>query len=409
MNVLSRARVPWALIKPQRHSFTYCTAAPPYYNYLKLDVQVGATLQLNLAPVNAEVDIYTGDNMEQIEVKSLWKKVGSFSNAFTPITQQNNCICVDLQTTEAEQFLQRLEAVMPGRWCNLFLRSGKGHVTIQNMKEANVNIVTNGGNLTFGEVRGNEAFIETNGGSVTAALITAALELRTSGGILSVDKAIGTALQIVSEGGDMKIGSAYGQDVNISSGGGCISIKHLQAQEMARELQWGTFMLSIYEAWRWKESQLWYINDSPDVNISSGGGCISIKHLQAQEMARVSSDGGHVQIDGLDGNAAISTNGGNLQLQLLANAKEVKINAGAGEVTLFMPSEDHSKIEQVQEEEESFAGDPTNLSEKSSVTQGSKEDPSSCRVCILGSGKLTTIRRSCINKGKITEVRPLKG
>ncbi|MCO5606596.1 hypothetical protein L7F22_060784 [Adiantum nelumboides] len=205
------ARVPWPVVNPQWYLLNYCTAASTCSHSRKLDVQVGATLQVNLAHVNADVDVYTGDNMEQVEVKSLWKKVGSFSAAFTPITQQNNCICVDLQTTEAKQFLQTFEAIIPGRWCNLLLRTGKGHVTVQNMKEANVKVVTNGGNVTLGEVQGNEASIESNGGNVRAALITAALKLQTSGGYLSLDKAVGTTLQVVSEGGDIKLGSAYGQ------------------------------------------------------------------------------------------------------------------------------------------------------------------------------------------------------
>ncbi|MCO5606598.1 hypothetical protein L7F22_060786 [Adiantum nelumboides] len=132
-----------------------------------------------------------------------------------------------------------------------------------------------------------------------------------------------------------------------------------------------------------------------DVNITSGGGGISIRHLQAQKMAHVSSNGGHVQIDGLDGNAAIFTNGGNLQLQLLTNAKEVKIKVGAGEILLFLPSEDHFKfqVERIKEDE-TCAEDLFHLRTQGSFTERSKEDPSSCRVRISGSGKVTTIRRS---------------
>lgn len=336
MNVLLRAR---SVIISRR----YCTATSSCSHYRKLNVQVGGSLQLNLAQVNADVDVYTVDNMEQIEIKSLWKDAGSVSAAFNAITQQNNCICVDLETSEAKQSLQKLEAFMPGRWCNLFLRSGEGHVTIQNMKEANMSVVTNCGSITLGEVRGNKALIESNGGNVKAASITAALELRTGGGNLSIEKAVGTKLQIESDGGDVRIGSAYGQDVD----------------------------------------------------IRSGGGCISIKHLQAQEKAHVSSSGGHVQIDGLDGNVVISTNGGNLHVQLLANAKEVKINAGAGEVALFTPSEDHIKlhVEQV-EDGDSHTENLVYPGEKHLLGQDLEENHPSCRVFNSGSGKVTTKRRS---------------
>lgn len=333
MSILGRARALLGCKSLQRSS-PYCTSSTSQRSlYRKFNVQVGASLQLNLSQVDADVNVCTGDNLEQIEIKAFCKHDTNVAAAFSAITQQNNRVCVDLQNVETKSFLEKLEVVMPGRWCNLFMEAGKGHVSIQNMKEANVNVTTSGGGVTFGEVRGNEAFINSNGGFVRAALITAALELKTDGGVLSLGKAVGTSMKIDTGGGDMVIGSAYGQDTK----------------------------------------------------ITSGGGCVVIKHLQAQEMAHVSSNGGDVQIDGLDGNVEILTSGGDVQLQLLANAREAKIDAGSGEVTLYMLSENDVKVEQVENWE---------CHANSSLSGLSGKNSPGCRVLVSGSGKVTTMKRS---------------
>lgn len=313
-----------------------------------MNIEVGGTLQLNLLQVDAEVDVCTGDNLEEIELKAWWKhNVGAAVDFNNIVTQKNNSVCVDLQYNEKKAFLKKLVAVMPGRWCNLLLEGGKGHVTIQNTKEANINVMTTGGGVTLGELRGNEAFIKSNGGFVTAELISAVFELKTGGGNLLLKRAIGTAMQIDTDGGDMVIGSAYGEDVQ----------------------------------------------------LKSGGGCIEIKHIQAHQMAHVSSDGGDVQIYGLDGNAEILSGGGNVQLQLLANAKEVKINAGVGEVTLYLSSEDDIKVEHAEsgrchekDSVQEFDGELCSSCGSSDMSQGIGH--ARCRVFISGSGNVITRKRS---------------
>lgn len=305
-----------------------------------MNIEVGGTLQLNLLQVDAEVDVCTGDNLEEIELKAWWKHNAGAAVDFNIVTQKNNSVCVDLQYNENKAFLQKLVAVMPGRWCNLLLEGGKGHVTIQNMKEANINVTTTGGGVTLGELHGNEAFIKSNGGFVTAKLISAVFELNTGGGNLSLKKAIGTAMQIDTDGGDMVIGSAYGEDVK----------------------------------------------------LKSGGGCIEIKHIQAHQMAHVSSDGGHVQINGLDGNAEILSGGGNVQLQLLANAKEVKIDGGVGEVTLYLSSEDDIKVEHAENGKCHEKDSVQEFDGSSDMSQGIGH--ARCRVFISGSGNVTTRKRS---------------
>lgn len=340
MSILGRTRALWG-------RRTFCTSSIAQRSlYRKFNVEVGASLQLNFLQLDLDIDVRTGENLEQIELKALSKHAMNAAAAFTT-TQQNNQVCIDLPNVETKSYLESFEIVIPGRWCNLSVKGGKGHVAIQNMKEANVNVTTNGGSVTFGEMRGNEAFINSNGGSVRAELITAALQLRTDGGDLSIGKVIGTSLQIDTGGGNMVIGSAYGQDAK----------------------------------------------------ISSGGGGIAIKHLQSQEMAHVSSNGGHVQIDGLDGNAEILTGGGDTQLQLLANAREVKIDAGAGKVTLFMPSEIDVKVERVDKWENHVKNPLSQLSGKSS---------SGCRVSVSSSGQVKTMKRSWLEAVMQAQSTPSK-
>ncbi|KAH7296818.1 hypothetical protein KP509_26G040100 [Ceratopteris richardii] len=169
MNGIIRSACSWSRIVRQTSSF--CTKVSPSL-CRKVDVQVGASLQLNLAQVNVDVDIYTTvDNFEQIEIKSLWKNSNDAPTIFPLVTQQNNCINVDVTTYEAKESLQKFDVVMPGRWCNLSLKGGKGHVTIQSMKEANLGVITNGGSVKLGEVRGNEASIDSKGGIVKASLV----------------------------------------------------------------------------------------------------------------------------------------------------------------------------------------------------------------------------------------------
>ncbi|KAH7296819.1 hypothetical protein KP509_26G040200 [Ceratopteris richardii] len=132
-----------------------------------------------------------------------------------------------------------------------------------------------------------------------------------------------------------------------------------------------------------------------DLCIVSDGGHISIKYLQAKGLAYLSSNGGNVEIQGLDGNATISTNGGNLRLQLLENAKEVKIDSGDGEVTLWMTSEENVNVEHVNDHEKHAKG---NLhTEKENVLAGRTEaNLQRCNVLILGSGTVVTKKRSWI-------------
>lgn len=307
-------------------------------------------MKINLLDVDAEVDVRNGENLEEIQLKAWWKQSLDTTNGDSfDIVTSNNIVSLNIQDNEAKSLLLQLQTVMPARWCNLILHAGKRPVEIQNLREASLTVKTTGGDVTLGELRGNEALIQSNGGSVMAGLVSAILDLKTGGGNLCMKKALGTTMQMDTGGGDIVIGYAYGEDVK----------------------------------------------------LVSGGGAMEINHLQAQGMAYVSSTGGNVKIDGLDGNAKILSGGGTVQLQLLTNAKEVQIDAGAGDVILYVTSKDNTKVEHVgsgkcshEERVSDFNGLCIFSKEDLEMETTQKPGHLNCRVLISGSGNVITRERS---------------
>ncbi|KAL2651093.1 hypothetical protein R1flu_019221 [Riccia fluitans] len=255
----------------------------------RMAVQVGTLLKIDLSGTKAGVKAVVGDNLEEIVIKPSWSDSSDESAQCEALSISHSQDIVSLKKSEPLDQLSKLQELsvhIPARWCSLDIHTSEGPVYIQNVREGRVRVITGGGNVKLGEVKGGEAFIETHGGEFEAKVLQAGAKVNTKGGKLHVDKLQGDIINLDSGGSLVAIGTLYGNDVI----------------------------------------------------VQSAGGALKARHIQAQQMAHISSDGGPMMINGFDGNGIFISNGGKIELQLSEHAQEVHIDASDGDVVLSLSS-----------------------------------------------------------------------
>lgn len=345
----------------------------------RVPIKVGAELQICVAGSDTDVDVVTGQSLEEIVLEARWQaghRAGDWSDF--QLTLSPHYVKVQKlgyirghggPALEGSVSLEGIRAAMPARWCSLSVEAKQNPVRIQSLKEGTLNVATLGGHVTLGDMRGGTAKILTSGGSFTADVVSADSEIKTVGGDVSVKRLVGTTIDVDTGGGDIYVGSLYGNDVV----------------------------------------------------IKSSGGSFEAKHIQAQGSALVSTSGGSVQITGIDGKASIVTSGGDVSLQLHEHAREIDIDASEGSVTLYFSNnlsaqveynggkaiDQASKILHATAEPGQYSfrgseswggmqGDDSRYNRSEEASQASAE-PQLCKIRIISSGSLHVRMRSWID------------
>ncbi|KAG0558971.1 hypothetical protein KC19_10G068800 [Ceratodon purpureus] len=345
----------------------------------RVPVKVGAELQICVAGSDTDVDVVTGQSLEEIVLEARWK-AGHRAGDWSDFQLTESPHYVKLQklgyirglggpALEGSVSLEGIRASMPARWCSLSVEAKQNPVRIQSLKEGTLNVETSGGHVTLGDMRGGAAKILTNGGCFTADVVSADSVIKTTGGDVSIKRLVGTTIDVDTSGGDIYVGSLYGNDVV----------------------------------------------------MKSSGGSFEAKHIQAQDSALVSTEGGSVQITGIDGKASIVTRGGAVSLQLHEHAREIDIDASEGNVTLYFsnnlsaqveyngakPIDQGSQILHATNEPGQYSfigseswsgmqGDDSRANRSEEASQASVE-PQLCKIRIISAGSLHVKMRSWID------------
>ncbi|XP_024384031.1 uncharacterized protein [Physcomitrium patens] len=371
-------------VKGDRHCFTTSTdfrSKEADSSIKRVPVKVGAELRICVADINVDVDVATGDSLEEIVLEALWKD-GRSADHWSDFQLIESSDCVKLQNVRGtrghgDPVPEGIRAAMPARWCGLFVQAKQNPVRIQSLREGNLNVETSGGDVTLGDMRGGKAKILTNGGCFTADLVSADSVVKTAGGDVSIKRLVGTTIDVDTNGGDMYIGSLYGNDVV----------------------------------------------------MKLSGGSFEAKHIQAQDSALISTKGGSVQITGIDGKASIVTRGGDVSLQLHEHAREINIDASEGNVTLYFSNNLSAQVEYNggknihqtsqllvatplpaqyvfvgQESGNWMHGDDSRANRAEEASQASAEVPQLCKIKIISSGSLHVKMRSWIDVAMASSV-----
>ncbi|KAH9556212.1 hypothetical protein CY35_07G014800 [Sphagnum magellanicum] len=337
-------------------------------------VNVGALLKIDLLGMDVDIDVTVGDNLEEISLEAqwdVWHHHGDGDWSFLTISRPENHVWLHKLAgfTDAEyRGLRAVKAAMPARWCSLAVEAGTCPVHIQSLREGSLNVKTSGGPIKIGDIKGSTATIASSGGSFTAGTVSADSSIKTVGGRVSIKQLVGISLDINTGGGEIVLGSLYGNDVRLES---C-------------------------------------------------GGSVQAKHIQAQNNVLVLTEGGSVNIKGLDGNAKIVTGGGSVELQVHEHAGEVEIDASKGAVTLYFSEQISGQVEfrgaQDLEQElpilsvtnepgvYSFSGegrpqiDTTSRASRShDANEAGRDFPFTCQVKILSAGTVYIKKRSWLD------------
>lgn len=177
---------------------------------------------------------------------------------------------------------------------------------------------------------------ETGGGHVRMDAIQGAVTVRTGGGNVRLGK-LGGVVRCVAGGGSI-LADWLAQDADLSTGGGEIVIRRAEGVvrlttgggnirvERARSVAAFTTggLIEVLEA------------DGP-VSAEAGAGAVRVRSARG---LRVSSGAGPIQLEGVSGRLRASTGRGDIVAALagVAGPEESLLSTGAGDITVFLPS-----------------------------------------------------------------------
>ena len=252
------------------------------------------------------VDVQVNTNMVQIQ-ETCGKEIGLTSN-----------------TPNASQILGAVDwKILVPRAVDLDIVAYAGSITVGDL-DGNIILRTTGGSITVGQIKGRAAMIA-QGGIIKSGNIGGDAELR--GRSIDVGDITGNAeLQTV---GAIRTGAISGR-VTADATGGTIFIK-----EARGEVQVSTKAGDIS------------IGDAARINAKSGGGNILSRRVRGPFQGH--TDSGDIRLDSAAAWVEGSTGSGNIVVRLVPDNIDgdlhVNLEAGVGDVTIYLPQRMKATVE----------------------------------------------------------------
>lgn len=230
-----------------------------------------------------------------------------------------------------------LAGTIPSRFCGLSVTTAGGSVTVGQLQEADMQLSTSGGSVDVARCRAHNASINTavqpgldqqqqegsavcsspTGGSIQVGELSASRVSVYSGGApVAIKRLFGLTVDVLSAGGGVDVGSVYADRAAVSTAAGPASVLRTGAAGAA-----GTRSTAA---------------------AGAGGGVSSSGRLRVGHIAclkgeaRLESGGGPLEVDGLEGNAALLSSGGDVKVHLHEHAGLVYVDSDGGSVTAWL-------------------------------------------------------------------------
>jgi DUF4097 and DUF4098 domain-containing protein YvlB len=209
-------------------------------------------------------------------------------------------------------------------------------------KNVNLDLVTMGGNIVVSDVDAN-VVLRTAGGSVTAGNIKGRASLITQGGFIKSGN-IGGDAELRSQGGTLEVGD-IGGNADLKTSAGIIRAGNIAGLADAQ----GGRSISIIKAGEVKANATGDISigDASRINAKSGGGNITSRRVRGPFQGRTES--GDIRLDSAGSWVEASTGTGNIFVRLapdnLDGDLHMNLQAGAGDVTVYLPSRLRASID----------------------------------------------------------------
>eukprot|EP00201_Polytomella_parva_P002182 CAMPEP_0175079020 /NCGR_PEP_ID=MMETSP0052_2-20121109/24555_1 /TAXON_ID=51329 ORGANISM="Polytomella parva, Strain SAG 63-3" /NCGR_SAMPLE_ID=MMETSP0052_2 /ASSEMBLY_ACC=CAM_ASM_000194 /LENGTH=969 /DNA_ID=CAMNT_0016349233 /DNA_START=61 /DNA_END=2970 /DNA_ORIENTATION=+ len=242
-----------------------------------------------------------------------------------------------------------LEISVPEKWISFWIQTDQGSVSVSRVIEASLVIETTGGDVDLGSIRAHHCDVSTSGGNITGGEVSGSVvDLATDGGDVTLRRFV-CQRGVVSSGSSLLECEGMENDDDGEGkkrdGGKKHDVTPLEFESTAKEAKEdNTRKIEGRKGEEGGEKRLKkgamklgaVYGESLVVN--TGGGSFVAGTLDCSESAEVSTEGGGIVVQSLEGRSVLDSRGGRIEVHVQDRAAAVEVRSGGGHVDLISSS-----------------------------------------------------------------------